>query len=201
MSYTKSNLMKDEVIIHKTELHWIIFLPGIILFVYGFIYTPQYALLYRIHYAFGGLIGLIAILLLIAEFVNYRTSEFYITNKRMIMKTGFIRRRTVEILLQKVESISLTQGIIGRIIGYGTILITGTGGTPQPFVKVNKPLIFRNKAQEQLAAVHELNDTSPARAESNNSLNDLEKLSELKDKGIISESEFTQKKRMILGIE
>jgi uncharacterized membrane protein YdbT with pleckstrin-like domain len=61
------------------------------------------------------------------------TTEFAVTNRSVIAKRGFIRRHTLEILLLKVESISIDQNIIGRLINFGNVTITGTGGTRETF--------------------------------------------------------------------
>ena len=87
----------------------------------------------------------------LSAFVRYQTSEFAVTNKRVIMKVGLIRRTSVEIVLNKIESIKVDQGIAGRIFDYGSIAIVGTGGTHDPFHRIAAPLQFRRTVQEQLA--------------------------------------------------
>ena len=74
--------------------------------------------------------------------------EFAVTNKRVIVKTGLISRRTLEMNLSKIESVNVDQSIMGRILGYGTITIIGTGGTRESFPKIAEPLLFRKKFQE-----------------------------------------------------
>ena len=68
-----------------------------------------------------------------------------------MIKTGFIRRNSLETLLTKVEGIQVNQGMLGRILNYGTIIVKGTGGTSNPFHKIDAPLEFRKKVQEQIA--------------------------------------------------
>lgn len=87
--------------------------------------------------------------------INLKTSEFGITNKRVIVKIGFIRRDSLEVLLNKVEGIQVNQGILGRIFGFGSITITGTGGAKNPFHNITAPLKFRKIAQEQIASVQD----------------------------------------------
>lgn len=72
----------------------------------------------------------------IGAFVNRKTSEFAVTNKRVVMKFGFIRRSSLEVLLTKIEGVSVDQGILGRILDYGTIVVGGTGGSRTPFPKI-----------------------------------------------------------------
>jgi len=80
--------------------------------------------------------------------IRRATSEFVITNKRVIVKVGLIRRKTLEMNLQKIESVNVEQGIMARILGYGTVTIVGTGGTKESFSDIRKPLVFRKKFQE-----------------------------------------------------
>ena len=75
--------------------------------------------------------------------VKVATTELALTNKRIIAKFGFIRRSTVELRLEKVESISINQGLLGRLLGYGTVVVKGTGGTGTPIPSIKKPLDFR----------------------------------------------------------
>ena len=84
--------------------------------------------------------------------VQYLTSEFAVTNKRVLVKVGFISRHTLELLLSKVETIGVDQSILGRILGYGTIVVIGTGGTREPFKAIADPLGFRHQVQGQTSA-------------------------------------------------
>jgi len=115
-----SNLTTGENMVYQAKLHWIIF------------------------------VSLRAILTLwISPLIDWITSEFAVTNKRIIIKVGLISRRTLEMNIAKVESVNVDQGIIGRILGYGTITVIGTGGTREPFHYISRPLDFR-KAFQQL---------------------------------------------------
>jgi uncharacterized membrane protein YdbT with pleckstrin-like domain len=87
--------------------------------------------------------------------VLFLSSEFGITSKRVLGKTGFIRRTSLDIVLNKVEAIRLSQSILGRILNYGDIEVTGTGGTDEILRFIPDPLIFRKVVQEQLAAQEE----------------------------------------------
>jgi len=118
--YVQSNLTSGENVVYEAKLHWIIF------------------------------VSLRAIFTLwIAPLIDWFTSEFAITNKRIMIKVGLISRRTLEMNLAKVESVNVDQSILGRILGYGNIIIIGTGGTREPFYRISRPLDFR-KAFQQL---------------------------------------------------
>jgi uncharacterized membrane protein YdbT with pleckstrin-like domain len=80
--------------------------------------------------------------------IDRYTDEFAITNKRVIIKTGLISRKTFEMNHSKIESVNVDQSILGRILGYGTIGIVGSGGTREVFPNIKNPLAFRKKFQE-----------------------------------------------------
>jgi len=129
MSYIDSNLISGEEVVHRAKLHGIIFLPGIILS-----------------------IVIIGLLLLIVAAVRKKTTEMAVTNKRVIIKTGWISRKTLEMNLVKVENIGVDQGVLGRMMNYGKITVVGTGGTREAFSMVADPLAFRKAVQAQTDA-------------------------------------------------
>lgn len=143
MSYIDQNLMANEQVIYKAKLHWIVFITPIILFVLGLLFISASG-------AFGGILILVALINLAIAFLNFTTSEFGITNKRVIIKVGIIKRNSLDTVLKKIESITVNQSIFGRILGYGSIIVSGSGGTPQPFSKIADPLEFRKKVNEQI---------------------------------------------------
>ena len=102
-SYVQSNLLKDEQVVYETNLHWIKFV------------------------SFRGLFTLF-----IASLIDRLCSEFAITNRRVIAKTGFVKRHTVEINLDKVEALKVEQGVWGRMLNFGTIFISGAGTSVAP---------------------------------------------------------------------
>jgi uncharacterized membrane protein YdbT with pleckstrin-like domain len=83
--------------------------------------------------------------------VAYMTTEFALTDRRVIAKAGLIRRRSVDLLLAKVESIGVRQSIGGRILDFGTVTVTGTGGTKEPFGNIAQPMELRRRVQAQIA--------------------------------------------------
>ena len=85
-----------------------------------------------------------------SNYITYSSSEFGISNKRVLIKMGFIKRNSFETLLSKVESIGVEQSILGRFLNFGTIIITGTGGSKEYFYQISNPIKFRKKVQEQI---------------------------------------------------
>ena len=80
-------------------------------------------------------------------------TEMAVTNKRVLIKQGVFGRRTLEILLQKIESIAVEESMSGRMLGFGTVIVRGTGGTPEPFKKMAHPLEFRRHVEEQVESL------------------------------------------------
>jgi uncharacterized membrane protein YdbT with pleckstrin-like domain len=150
MGYIEENLMQGEQIRYYTKLHWIVFIFPIFLIVIGLGIAFVFSL-YSAALILGTLFFLVGILLGVPRFITYKTSEFAVTNKRVLIKVGFIKRHSLELLLQKVEGIGVDQDISGRIFGYGTIIVTGTGGTKEPFKKIANPLEFRKQVQQSIS--------------------------------------------------
>jgi uncharacterized membrane protein YdbT with pleckstrin-like domain len=160
VSYIDETLMMDERVLYRTKPHWIIFTPSIgwlflsfLLFLLGPTYALGRVYIYK-NYMLTDVLGFITLIFALFSglfsFINYQTSEFGITNRRILMKVGFISRLALEILLQKVESIQVYQTVFGRLFNYGSIIISGTGGSKDPFPNIPDPLTFRKYAQQQL---------------------------------------------------
>jgi uncharacterized membrane protein YdbT with pleckstrin-like domain len=95
------------------------------------------------------------LLLAVPPLIRYVGTEFAVTNKRVLSKTGFIQRESDETLLSKVEAIAVDQGILGRMLGFGTVRITGSGGTEDAFAGISQPLEFRRQVQTQVMEFEE----------------------------------------------
>jgi uncharacterized membrane protein YdbT with pleckstrin-like domain len=83
--------------------------------------------------------------------VRRNATEMAVTNKRVIVKSGLADRRTIELLLQRIESIAVEEPALGRLLGYGTVIVRGTGGTPEVFPQIARPLEFREQVQRQIS--------------------------------------------------
>jgi uncharacterized membrane protein YdbT with pleckstrin-like domain len=124
-SYVDEVLIKDETVIYRGHLSvwsffWWIFLGLLLLIAAG-----------------------LGLLVWLAAWLKFRSTELAVTNKRIITKSGLIQRNTTEMFLEKVESIQVDQGILGRIFDFGSITISGTGGDKSPVNNVSRPLEFR----------------------------------------------------------
>jgi len=147
MSYVESNLLPNEQITYRARLHRIIYLFPAVMFVIAFL-----VVLGGGSWIAGSALGIIGLVLLLPPWIKSISSEFAITNKRILIKVGLIRRHSLELLLQKVEGIGVDQGFLGRILGYGTITVSGVGGTKEAFRMVSNPLEFRRQVQASLAS-------------------------------------------------
>jgi uncharacterized membrane protein YdbT with pleckstrin-like domain len=83
--------------------------------------------------------------------IRRNATEMAVTNKRVIVKTGLADRRTIELLLTRIESIAVEEPAMGRLLGYGTVIVRGTGGTPEIFPQISHPLQLREQVQRQIA--------------------------------------------------
>jgi len=150
MSYIDDNLMDDEAVVLKCRLHPIVLVPtaASVSLLGGCLIASQDFPLIML-----GVAGffIYAAYRMTDRLVLFLTSEFAITTKRVLGKTGFIHRKSLDIVLAKVEAIRLTQSIPGRIFDYGDIEVTGTGGTEEVLSYIPDPLEFRKTIQEQLS--------------------------------------------------
>jgi uncharacterized membrane protein YdbT with pleckstrin-like domain len=162
MSYLDDHLLDGERIVYRAHLHWTIFGSALVVIILGAalavvlrIYQPQFWWL-------GLVVVGLGLLLAIGPFIRYKSSEFAVTDKRVLAKHGFIQRDSIETLLTKVEAISVDQGIAGRLFGYGTIVITGTGGTEESFPRIAAPLEFRRQIQSQVVKLEDRRGPAPS---------------------------------------
>ncbi len=162
MSYVRSNLVSGETLIYETRLHWVVMLghlavgclllllPGALLLYYA--HNQAGIESKELHVMEGGAAVLLisGIIVILAGMVRRNATEMAVTNRRVVIKTGLASRKTIEMLLNKVESIEVSETTAGRMLGYGTIVVIGTGGTPEPFHEVAHPLEFRSQVQQQI---------------------------------------------------
>ena len=155
MSYVSSSLISGEEVKHWGKVHYFIFLKPVIL---GFITVaiiisamankmPE-AALFSVVFAIPGFIYFIQ------SIIWYFTTEYAITDRRIILKTGLISRKASELFLNKAEGLKIDQGIIGRIFNYGTISMDGTGGTKDNYRYLYAPMLFRKRMNEFVEAAN-----------------------------------------------
>jgi uncharacterized membrane protein YdbT with pleckstrin-like domain len=163
LSYVEKHLIPGETIQYQTKLHWIVMLGhvaiaavfellAITLLVASFS-RPAGAKAMPSRgavYVAAFICFLVGAALFCIGFLKRNVTEMAVTNKRVIVKTGLAERRTTEILLSRIESVVVDEPAMGRILGYGTVIVRGTGGTPEIFEKIQDPLKFRQQVQSQI---------------------------------------------------
>jgi uncharacterized membrane protein YdbT with pleckstrin-like domain len=161
MSYLDDHLLAGEQIVYRARLHWIIFGASILMVALGLVLAIVLQTIQPGYWYLGLAFVGIGLLLAIGPAIRYLSSEFAVTDKRVLAKHGFIERESIETLLSKVEAIGVDQGIIGRVLDYGSITITGTGGTEESFPRISQPLEFRRQIQSQVVALEERRGSQP----------------------------------------
>ena len=167
MGFVDRNLIPGEQVLYRTRIHWLTRVRGwTVLFYAALLAWPVTYLLESTgvlqNFAWVAPPGGIAFLVLLALacvpplliWLAVASTEFAVTTHRVVFKTGIMGRHSLELHLSKVESIAVQQGILGRIFGYGTIVLIGTGGTREPFQGVARPLDFRRAVTEATDKAH-----------------------------------------------
>ncbi len=147
MSYVDRHLLSQERVVYRARLSRVVFaLPlGMLVAAAALPLVGGAAL------GLGALLALFALAYGVRAWMRYAGAEFAVTDRRVIMKLGLIRRMSLEIVLERVESLIVEQGVLGRVFDFGSVSIVGTGGTKDPFHLIADPLGFRRAVQEQLA--------------------------------------------------
>ena len=160
MSYTESHLLPGETIKYQGSLHWF---PFVFSYLLGLLFTGVGIAGIALELWWVAIVGaVVAIPTFVWLYITKKTSEFSVTDKRVIIKVGFIKRRTVETMLGKVESIGVQQSLLGRMFDFGTIMVVGTGGTEEAFHNIASPLEFRRQVQAEVSALEDDDDENRA---------------------------------------
>lgn len=163
MSFVERHLIAGETVQYETRLHWVVMfqhvvgavlldLLAIALLIFSFRarHTPGAPSTLLIWIAVAAF--LFSGIAVASGAIKRSATEMALTNKRVIVKTGIVTRRTIELMLTRIESIVVEEPTIGRMLGFGTVIIRGTGGTPEVFEKIANPLEFRERVQSQIAS-------------------------------------------------
>lgn len=131
-------------IIYQARLHWILFVWPIVLMFFGFYISVKLEPLYKLG------MGLVAVAIFweVVVLLTYQCSYLIIKKKQVILCTGIFVRQTLDIALNKIESVDIRQSILGSIFQYGSLVITGTGGTKQYINYLDKPLTCRRYIEQ-----------------------------------------------------
>jgi uncharacterized membrane protein YdbT with pleckstrin-like domain len=163
MGYIEKNLVPGEALIYRTGCHWIVmlwpFVGGAVLGFVAFVRLASgwmgtkkggsYAEM--IFLGIAGLVGAVA--LVGGGIIRRAATEVAVSNERVLIKRGLFSRRSIEVLLPKVESIGVDESLFGRMLGYGTVIVRGTGGTFETFDKIAHPNELRRQVQGQTGSL------------------------------------------------
>ncbi|HEV8357788.1 MAG TPA: PH domain-containing protein [Gemmatimonadales bacterium] len=146
MSYVDRHLLSGEAVTYRTRLHWKVYLLPALLTLVVLLPLGVWAASSDTKVV-ALLPAAAAVVALGLAWLRRRSSEFAVTNKRVIIKLGVLTTRSIELLLPKIEGIEVGQTLAGRMFGYGAIIVTGSGGTKELFDGIQAPLDFRQAVQ------------------------------------------------------
>jgi membrane protein YdbS with pleckstrin-like domain len=161
MSYVEKHLIDGESVVYETRLHWVVLvvpillgllfgLTGVAMFVLSGRTNPDQTVAHESLVVIGVAFLVIALVFIARGVLLRNATEMTVTNKRVFVKVGLAARRTIELLLSRVESIGVEESVMGRMLGYGKVIVHGTGGTPEIFNGIAHPLEFRTQVQQQI---------------------------------------------------
>jgi uncharacterized membrane protein YdbT with pleckstrin-like domain len=168
MSYVERSLVPGETLLYQTRHHWMV-LIGPLMMTLMFLALAAGLFVEAIEAKNGkGMVAgasteevhgmdFVAIALVAAAIgaIGYgvakrNATEMAVTDRRVLIKTGMGSRRTLDLMLSRVESIGVQETFFGRMLGYGSVVVRGTGGTPESFVMIAHPQEFRRNVQQQI---------------------------------------------------
>lgn len=163
MGYVENNLVPGETLIYRTGCQWVVmfwpFVGGAVLGFVGFAFfaggwmATRNGGRYEGAMVWGAAALLGAVAVIAGGIIRRLATEVAVSNRRVLIKTGLLSRRSVEVLLPKVESIGVNESFLGRILGYGRVTVRGTGGTFETFDKITHPNELRRQVQQQTGSL------------------------------------------------
>jgi uncharacterized membrane protein YdbT with pleckstrin-like domain len=148
--YIDEILQPGEQVLYSTNAHWIFYFPAIvawivvaILLIVSVVFAALHPLM-LVCWAAATVVAIAALFWTVKGWFHRMTTETDVTNHRVVHKTGFIKRKTFEIALDKIESVDVTQTILGRLLNYGDVRINGVGEGTQNIPTIASPLAFRS---------------------------------------------------------
>ena len=170
MGYVDRNLVPGETLLYRTRHHWLVLVgpvvgglsllvPGVALLLEAIAVRDSAGLVVgnstispKVMAIIGAILAVAAIITFSYGVAKRNATEMAVTNRRVLIKTGMMSRRTLDLMLSRVESIGVEESAAGRMLGYGSVIVRGTGGTPEPFLMIAHPQEFRRAVQQQIGA-------------------------------------------------
>ncbi len=147
MSYVQQVLQPGETLRFQTNIHWFVYLYAIAAVVIALAFLLWFYLdpTMNVLLLYGAILfGIIALVLAAPAWIKRLGTEIAVTDRRIISKSGLVQRHTTEVNMDKVESVDVDQSILGRLFGYGSITVRGTGEGIATLHNIAQPLEFRN---------------------------------------------------------
>lgn len=144
MAYIDDNLLPGEQVVYRATLHPIVFAPAVGVVLLGIVISLAWSQIV------GLIVGVIGVVMGAVALIRYISTEFAVTNRRVIIKVGALGRQSLDVELNRVEGIDVEQSPLGRLFDYGTIGVRGVGGTEETFPGIAAPLDFRKHVQAVL---------------------------------------------------
>jgi membrane protein YdbS with pleckstrin-like domain len=148
MSYLQSVLQPGERLLYESRISWTTFISGLLVLVAA---IAAYLILWFLipsatwpAIAIGLILLALSLFMLFLAWFERWTTEIAITDRRIILKRGFIRRDTAEMHMEKVESVDVNQSFFGRLLDYGDVTVRGTGAGLETLRQIDAPLDFRS---------------------------------------------------------
>jgi len=156
MRYLQSVLQPGETALYECKISWTTYLPGLAVIVAGivvfFVLNTVFPSNGQVALVAGAVVLAAGLVMLAMAWFERWTTEIAITNRRIILKRGFIRRDTAEMHMDKVESVDVNQSLLGRLFDYGDVTVRGTGAGLETLRLIDAPLAFRNHVKTHDAA-------------------------------------------------
>jgi uncharacterized membrane protein YdbT with pleckstrin-like domain len=147
--YIDDILQPGEKVLYSTNAHWVFYLPAVAAWIVAIAFLVVSRMidsetLVLVCLSLAAISAIVALYKMLTAWFHRWTTETDVTNLRVVHKTGFIKRRTFEMSLDKVESVDVNQSILGRILNYGNVTVRGVGEGVETIQTIASPLDFRN---------------------------------------------------------
>lgn len=149
MAYYTKVLQPDERVLAVGRLHWSIYRHSLLLLLaalvvlFGSFWAPQPDGPTAVRVLAAG-VAVVGLLMFLATSIRRRGTEIVVTDRRVIFKRGILSRHTVEMNVSKIETVDVEQSLTARLLGYGTLMIHGTGADIEPLQRIDRPLAIRS---------------------------------------------------------
>jgi len=212
MSYAEKNLAPGETIVHRARYHWIYYRTALALLLVAAVFGLWWWIAgHRLGSTGGAVIfGYVALFFLAAAVVTFflrrvraAADEFVVTNRRVMRKVGLFAREAEQAPIEKIQDVTLDQGVIARLLGYGTVVLETASETGRiVFPEISRPETFRNAIWGQAAgpaAATTVIPPSPPPHATPSSAERLKQLEDLRTRGLLSTEEYARKREEILS--